>query len=1027
MDHVHAGPRFRFAAILLVLAVAIPIAGPGASADRATPARSVLPLPGQTPSHHPRPRFDAHRVVVRFRAGASAVARERALSSRGLRAVARVRRLPWSVLDTGGRRARAVVRSLRRDRAVADAELDYVRQADKVPNDEFYASDQQKYMSNARFEQAWNTTTGSTSWSVAVVDTGVDLTHPDLNAHIKAGYDFVNDDDRADDDNGHGTFVAGVAAAVTNNSQGVAGGAWNAGIMPVKVLDSNGSGMDDVISDGITWAADNGADVINLSFGGYGESAMLQSAVEYAIAHDVVVVVAAGNDGTSLPSFPAAYDGVIAVSATDRSGTFAYFSNHGWWVDLSAPGMSITSTYPESLTPPGFLPYAIGDGTSFAAPLVAGAAVLTRVHNQAWTQSQVVDQLEKTAQDRGPAGEDPFYGRGWLDAYAAVGGSKQSASPPASGDGFEPNDTLGRAKSVSGSASTSISPEGDQDWFKTNVSATGSVTFTVTPPAPDPTGSRTREMDPTLEVYGPDKTFLGSMDQTFLGEPETLRVPVTTTGNYYLRVQNYLGSRSSANYTVSVSTSTSAPPPLSRVFDVLSTATSQSPVSVGLGDVTGDGRPDVVASTVVPSAPAGSDANLFVYPQGPDGALGDGVPYASDGSATDQLGLAVGDLDGDSKSDVAVATSAGIDVYSQQGDGTLGKALFLLGGTSPRQVEMADLTGDGKTDMVVQSSRGIYLELNTGGGFSEFTIFEGPTPGIEIEVADVTEDGEPDVVSMGSSSVTVWIQAGGGTFSSQVYPLAATLRGIAVGDFDHDGRMDVAASQDTLSTDNVEVLLQDPVSHQLEAPVAYKTAAGPGPMEAPDVDGDGTDDVVVLHGGQDQVGVYLQNSSHKLATESTYLAAIAQSFPQPKTPGIGDVDGDGLADVEFADARFGVGAEYGLTTLRQVPLHTPAWIKTTKPNDFATGVARNTSPYVTFGRSIDPASITPSTAWIKNGNSWAIADATLSFGAGAGKLTFQRSGNFSKTVPYVVFLDGLMDVDGNPMPPYAFRFTTGSS
>jgi subtilisin family serine protease len=476
-----------------------------------------------------------------------------------------VGRTGFSVVATNGRRPADVLRDLRGDPAVAEAQLNYIRHADRTPNDELYPDYQKKYLGTAKFPSAWDRSTGSTGTSVAVVDTGVDTGHEDLTgSRIKAGYDFVNDDPNPKDDNGHGTMVAGIAAAATNNAIGVAGAAWNGGIIPVKVLDADGNGTDADVSAGIEWAADHGAKVINLSLGGYGTSQVLADAVSYALSKDVVVVAAAGNEATNMPSYPASYDGVISVAATDRAGNFAFFSDWGWTIDLAAPGMQITSTYPKSLTPPGDLPYAIGDGTSFSSPLVAGAALLVRVKHPSWAQSQVGDQLRKTAHDQGPRGIDRFYGWGVLDANAALGGTKQAPSNQPAQDGLESDGVLDRANDLTGSGSTStptISPEGDVDWFRVTAPVAGSVTWTVTPPPIDPQGNRAYEMDPVLEVYGPDLALLGTMDHHFEGQAETITVPAAAPGTYYLLVTNYNGSRSSGTYTVSVSTSGAPLPP----------------------------------------------------------------------------------------------------------------------------------------------------------------------------------------------------------------------------------------------------------------------------------------------------------------------------------------------------------------------------------------------------------------------------------------------------------------------------------
>jgi subtilisin family serine protease len=221
-------------------------------------------------------------------------------------------------------------------------------------------------------EAAWAIGTGRGA-VVAVIDSGVDGSHPDLAAAMVPGKNTRTD--RGDysspdtDTNGHGTHVAGIIAARANNGKGIAGVAPDAQIMPVKVLDSDGSGwMADVI-EGIIWAAQNGADVINMSLGGP-DADFSAAAIEFAQSRGVVVVAAAGNEGSNTPMYPAALPGVVSVSALDDDGSLASYSNYGDTVDIAAPGSQIVSTVPGG--------YSGMTGTSMAAPHVAGVAALIR-------------------------------------------------------------------------------------------------------------------------------------------------------------------------------------------------------------------------------------------------------------------------------------------------------------------------------------------------------------------------------------------------------------------------------------------------------------------------------------------------------------------------------------------------------------------------------------------------------------------------------------------------------------------------
>lgn len=256
---------------------------------------------------------------------------------------------------------------------------------------------------------------------IAVLDTGVDLDHPDLQASLVEGYDFVSNDSFPDDDNGHGTHVAGIAAGIAGNGIGIAGVASGAKIMPVKVLDASGYGDSLDIYLGILFAVRQGADVINLSLGSSVPSLLLKEAIDYALAHDVVVVAASGNDYADVVGYPAAFDGVIAVGAVDWSYqegfTRADFSNYGDKLDLVAPGVDIFSTVPpeKDIYDGKRDGYAMKQGTSMAAPFVAGMAALLRAEDNSLTYTQVQQRLYESAVDIGPAGWDKQYGMGIIN------------------------------------------------------------------------------------------------------------------------------------------------------------------------------------------------------------------------------------------------------------------------------------------------------------------------------------------------------------------------------------------------------------------------------------------------------------------------------------------------------------------------------------------------------------------------------------------------------------------------------------
>jgi serine protease len=271
--------------------------------------------------------------------------------------------------------------------------------------------------------KAWETGTGS-GQIVAVVDTGVDASHPDLAGAVLPGHDFVDGDDNPADENGHGTHVAGIIAAQAGNGIGVAGLAPSAKVLPVRVLDADGEGDDADIAAGVVWATDHHASVINLSLGGPEANTVLKQAVAYAIRHGVVVVAAAGNsyfEGDPV-MYPAAYPNVVAVAAVSFGDSRAIFSETGSYVSVAAPGLAVLSTYPGGR-------YTTMSGTSMAAPYVAATAALVRQSHPDMSGDQVAERLKSSAQDIGAPGRDDEFGAGMVDPLAARTDGKPRPAP----------------------------------------------------------------------------------------------------------------------------------------------------------------------------------------------------------------------------------------------------------------------------------------------------------------------------------------------------------------------------------------------------------------------------------------------------------------------------------------------------------------------------------------------------------------------------------------------------------------------
>jgi len=478
-------------------------------------------------------------IIVRMRPGATEAQLRRGLAARYLSLGRHIPHTRLFAVDTQGRTQADALRLVRDDSLVAAAEPDHVLHAFETPNDPYFAT-AGSYLSTIRLPQAWDVSHGSLGVVVAVVDTGISSVG-DLSTQILPGRNFVagNADARDDSVIGHGTLVAGVAAATTNNGIGIAGAAWNASVLPVKVLDSRGFGTDSRVAAGIVWAADHAADVINLSLGGPASGQVLCDAVTYAESQDALVVASAGNGANGRLNYPAACPNVVAVSATDARGDFASFSSFGPDVALAAPGLNVTSTRNDNR-------YDTESGTSLAAPMVSGVAALVIAQHPDWSAAQVAQQLEDTAQDRGPRGADVYYGHGLLDAYAALGGPVQPPDFPRR-DALEPNDDGMRATALQKKTSATIVPEGDVDWYAVSLRSPAQVRIdVVAPPYDAHTGPNLR---PVAQLYDADSNRLASAEPDSQRARLAFRLPA---GLYYLRVTNGCGAQSAGTYSVSL-------------------------------------------------------------------------------------------------------------------------------------------------------------------------------------------------------------------------------------------------------------------------------------------------------------------------------------------------------------------------------------------------------------------------------------------------------------------------------------------
>lgn len=325
---------------------------------------------------------------------------------------------------------RDIIKKLEENPLVSYIEPEYLVHIQHIPNDPGYAKQWNLKLLN--LETVWQNWSGSKDTIVAVIDTGILPGHPDLAGNIIPGYDFIDDDNDPTDTNkefSHGTHVAGIIGAMTNNQQGIAGINWQVSIMPIRVIGKEGTGDYSALIAGIYWAVDNGANVINLSLAGSMDTIALREAIQYAVQHQVTVVAAAGNNGSSPILYPARYPEVISVGAVGPTRERAYYSNYGPELDLVAPGGDssiLTEKYNTILSTAGYMDnntavyqYTWAQGTSMAAPHVSASVAL--LYSAGITDPVEIQRLlRETADDLGSPGPDSFYGAGLLNIKRAL-------------------------------------------------------------------------------------------------------------------------------------------------------------------------------------------------------------------------------------------------------------------------------------------------------------------------------------------------------------------------------------------------------------------------------------------------------------------------------------------------------------------------------------------------------------------------------------------------------------------------------
>lgn len=1014
---VHTGARARrrpIAAVSVTALVALAlVAAPStASADEVAPDPSTqAPAALEDSGLHELPTTQApadaapDHVLVRFVDGVATRERGSALAAAGVAGQDRVGATGFVEVATDGKVPADVVADLADDDRIADVQLDHVRTASAWTDDPLLDYTW-PYLDTVRLPHAWDVAQG-TGAVIAVLDTGVAATHEDLVGRVLPGRDFVNGDTDASDDHGHGTMVAGVAAAHGNNGIGIVGAAWDARVLPVKVLGSAGTGSDSAVASGVTWAADQGADVINLSLAGPDPSPVLLAALQYAVAHGSVVVVAAGNAGTEAAQYPAAYaaqvPGVLTVTATDDQGALADLSSWGDATSVAAPGIEVVGPWYQG-------GYAYGSGTSLAAPLVSGVAAMLAAQNPGWSPAQVGERVQATGRDAGPRGVDPFYGRGVLDAGAALGTRPGIPFDRAVGDDAANDDVPADARPIGlGTAEGTIGAEGDVDWYRFEPGAAAVYQVTV--------GSVRAGL--VVEVRDDSGRLLGAGRPLAAGTTTETHVLFAGAGPFVLGVRAADGSASSAVYDVEVVRAADpAPADTVRFGDRVLLSPDQAfgtPNEVQLRDVTDDGVADLVMTTgEFRAVPGGSTITTAL-----------GLAVGREDGRFERLtkltvypwfggsGLTVTDLDADGVTDVVLATDGGLWRITAVGGvlvshGLLGPAVA-YGDVAP-----SDVDADGDLDLVAAQGDSVQVLRNDGASALVATALPLAAPG-SVASVDVDRDGRLDVLTSGGR----WFaQQPDGSFvaGAVLDPLADTGR-FVVGDTDGDGGADVVAVSASEPT-TVLVARADVTSGFVE-PIAV-AATGGWPVALDDITGDARPDLVT---GTRDWAVAVQ------APDGTFGGAqtIADTNPADTRWGALPRDADADGDTDLLTLTGG-GVAYAPQIPAQDPPGPAVWVWGVTPARHGTGVGVRPTVTVTLARTLAAGAVTGSTVRLRDGLSGVSVPAVRAYDAASGVLSLTPSQDLVPGRHYELLLSGLVDSDGQAQGE-SFRswFTVGAS
>jgi thermitase len=510
-----------------------------------------------------KPQFAPGQIIVQERAGANSASVTSALANVGGKLLKNITQTKHHVISVPPGQIDKIMAALEDTGLFSVVERDGLASGESTPNDPSFAS--QWHLPKVNAPAAWTSIVGS-SQPIAVIDSGVYLTHPDLAPRLTAGWNFLLNSPNVADDLGHGTATAGTLGAVSNNLTGVAGVTWSNPIMPLVVLDSADYASYSNIASAITYAADHGARIVNISISGSTSSSTLQSAVNYAWNKGTVVFAAAGNNASSAPMYPANCTNVVAVAATDSNNALASFSNYGSWIDLSAPGVSILTTTSTA-------GYGYWNGTSFSSPIAAGVGALVLAARPSLSAQGLVSLLEQNTDN---IGSSSIFGYGLVNAGKSVAAALAMSSvvPAVSITAPSGGSSLTGTVNVTGSATDSLGITGVKlfcdgilvgstassaysiAWNSGSVAAgahtltvtatdnggnagSSSVAVNVTAPPPPPADTTA----PTVQITSPaNGALLPSSPNVTISAAAQDNVGVTQVSIYIDGVQQYSGT-----------------------------------------------------------------------------------------------------------------------------------------------------------------------------------------------------------------------------------------------------------------------------------------------------------------------------------------------------------------------------------------------------------------------------------------------------------------------------------------------------